>query len=88
MNEMIEHISIEGKTYDLPQLPKGGDEGQVLTKSTDTGYQWKYYTPKIWKGTLTEYASILNKEDDCLYFIVEDNINADIDDFNEQQENN
>lgn len=76
----IEHISINGTVYDLPQLPKGGEEGQVLVKgSNEEGYQWKYYTPKIWKGTLTEYASILEREDDCLYFIVEDTINSEDD---------
>lgn len=79
MTGVIEHIKIDDVLYDLPSLPKGGEEGQVLTKSADTGYQWKYYTPKIWKGTLTEYASITDKEDDCLYFVVEDTINTEED---------
>lgn len=73
----INRIVIDDNEYELPSLPSGGNEGQVLTKgsSKDGDYSWKYYTPKIWKGTLVEYASILEKEDDCLYFIVEEEIN-------------
>lgn len=30
----------------------------------------------FWKGTLTEYVAIKDKDPDCIYFIVENNINT------------
>lgn len=76
----IKQLVISGKEYDIAGLPEGGDEGQVLTKGAGDDYNWMYYTPKIWKGTLTEYASLQAKEDDCLYFIIEDGINVESED--------
>lgn len=51
-----------------------GENGQVLTK-TDNGIEWKNNV-NFWKGTLTEYVAIKDKDPDCIYFIVDNNINT------------
>lgn len=53
---------------------------------TDTKPTWTYYSyddvaikkafPNFWKGTLTEYVAIKDKDPDCIYFIVDNNINT------------
>lgn len=75
-NKVVKTIEINDVKYDLNVLPDGGDNGQVLTKRDD-GAEWVYYTPKIWKGTLMEYVSIVEKDPECIYFIVESDINSE-----------
>lgn len=55
-------------------IPSDGNEGQILTR-TDNGAKWSNNV-NFWKGTLTEYVAIDKKDPDCIYFIVENDINT------------
>lgn len=54
--------------------------------ASDTKASWTVFSyedesiekrmPNFWKGTLTEYVAIKDKDPDCIYFIVDNNINT------------
>lgn len=62
----------EGNSMEMGQIAINHAEGfeQLFIKNT-SGNIVSFLPLNIWKGTLEEYNAIENKDDDCLYFVVD-----------------